>query len=284
MKNQDFQNRYTEQFAAGGRITRTLPLGGKLTKLWVVLTGTLHVAAGGGAAGANLYPEVLAGLLTRIRVRVSAAAGSRYPDGILRDLSPISILRRAQFMRGKYFADQLSTAFADAIGDYPIHYVFPISFSQEDMKRPIEYALNLDPTVYKNCQVEVDMGSRDTCVSASTRAWTYGDLTLEFIDARENIDGDTYVVVEDDHELLIPGAQTRLEDKNMPAAGALMDLLLLACDGTMSAGFAYANTIFNELRFSGGNADLYLKAADIRQDSYDARESSSAIPSRVCST
>jgi hypothetical protein len=269
MKNQDWSNRKTEVFNQNDKIVRTLPLGGKITKIDVHLYGNV-VVSGGTANGTARYTELLAMLLKRIRVRTAKAAGSRYPDGIIRDYSPRTLLRRAQMYRGKYIADMLATAVSGAAATYAIDYVFPIYFSQPDLGRSIECALNVDKDAVQNVQVEVDTGSRDTAFSGSDRAWDTSNLKLDFVDQRENIAGDTYVLVEEDHELLIDGASTRKEDKLMPQDGSLLDVLVMAQTGSEGAGSAtLASTIFNGVRIAGGNIDLDLKARDIQFSMYD---------------
>jgi len=272
MKNQDFSNRRTEFFAANSKVVRTIPLGGKLKQLSVVMRGTLHVAAGGGVAGTALYAEAWAGLIQRIRVRLSKADGSRYPDGIVRDYDPRTILRRAMFYRHKYYADLLGTAFSDAVADYNLFYVFPIYFADPELKRPIETALNLDESAYKNCQVEIDCGSRDTCVTGSSRTWTYGDLFFDFIDDREAVDGDTYVVFETDHEIIINAAQQRYEDKAMPVDGSLLDIFIRTLTGKTGSTSVLVNTILNKLSVAGSNGDFELNALDLQAAMYDYGE------------
>ncbi len=86
---------------------------------------------------------------------------------------------------------------------------------------------------YANIQVELDLGNRDTTFTGNDRNWDYSGLYFDFIDQREAVDGDTYVVVETDHEILIPGAQQRYEDKNMPVEGALLDISCLLSMATL---------------------------------------------------
>lgn len=272
MKNQDLSNRKREDFGAGnGLITRVLPLGGKLTKLWVVLRGVLTIT-GAGSNGAARYPEhPLVGLFKRIRVRTTKAAGSRYPDGIIRDLYPRTLLRRAMYFRQKFVGDVNGGVCNGASGAYNVYLAFPIFFAQPDLKRPIETALNCDPTAYSNIQVEIDTGSRDTTFNGNTNNWDFSQLKVDFIDHREAVDGDTYVVVESDHEYYIAGPNSRTEDKNMPQDGSLLDLLVLGQHGNnASAAVVLANDVLNRVTISGANCDLDMYDDDLHQFMYDA--------------
>jgi hypothetical protein len=274
MKNQDKKNRYTQDFGAGlGHLVQVMPLGGKVLKAAVRLYGTLHVAAGGGADGTVRFADILAGaLFTRIRVRVTKADGSRYPDGVIVDVDPRSLLRRAMFSRKAFYADQNATAFAGGVADYVIDYRFPIYFAQTDLKRGIETALNVDVDAYKNYQIEVDTGNRDSVMAGSTRAFSFVDLKVDFMDEREAIAGDTYVLVQDDHEYLIPGAGTRRTDPNFPVDGKLLDILLMTQTGTGAGSPVLANTLLNRVIIEGENIGYDQYAPDITEDMRDRKE------------
>jgi hypothetical protein len=271
MKNQDLSNRKREDFGGGGGlIVRVLPLGGKLLTLWVVLRGTLNITGAIGNGAARFPEHPLVGLFKRIRVRTTKADGSRYPDGLIRDYSPRTILRRAQFFRQKFISDLNGGGCNGAAGAYAVNLAFPIFFAQPDLKRPIETALNCDPTAYSNVQVEIDTGNRDTTFNGNGNAWDFSQLKVDFIDHREAVDGDTYVVVENDHEVYINGANTRMEDKNMPQEGGLLDMLVLGQHGNSgSALVTLADDVLNRVTITGQNCNLDLYRDDIHQFMYD---------------
>lgn len=273
MKNQDWTNRFTRDFGNGnGKVKQDMPLGGKITDAEVRVHGNLVLGVGGGNSGTVRFPEVLARLVNRIKVRVAKATNSRYPDGYVKDLDPRTILRRAMLYQGKYLGDLLGTAFVGANGTYAIDFHFPLYFSQPDLKRDIETALNGDPSAYKTITIEVETGNKDSVTANNDRTWDFSGLQIDFTDHREAIDGDTYVLVEEDHEVIIPGAKDRMLDELMPEDGALLDILVCAQTGLQSTSPVYSDAILERMVIQGQNFDQDLYAGDIRAAMFRRKE------------
>jgi hypothetical protein len=262
MKNSDRKNRYTKPFVAGSKLIFTLPLGGKILSGKVILTGSV-VVSGGTSSGAIKGEGGPVNLIRRVIVTANPAGGSRYPGGKIVDCTPRSLLRYAITQHnGKFIAEQSGSVLGSgAAGTYPIYLSLPIYFSDANLRRQVQTALNADPAAYQTIQVEVDTGYLNECFTGNDRTVDYSSLQVQWVDDRENFAGDTLVRFQEDHVYLIPAAQERAMDEAMPQDGAFESWLILT---EQSAAQTLADTILQRVTLDGAAIDYDKYAQDIR--------------------
>jgi hypothetical protein len=266
MKNSDRRNRFEQQFTPTSKAIFTLPLNGKILSGKVILYGSL-VVSGGAASGTVKGEGGPSNLIRRIIVTATPAPQSRYPGGKVVDCGPRPLLRYAIFQRQKFIAEQSGSVLGSgAAGTYPIYLSIPIYFADANMRRQVETALNADPSAYQSITVEVDTGVLTDCFTGNDRTVDYSGLHLQWVDDRENFDGDTYVLFQEDHTFLIAAAQERALDKAMPADGAFLQWLIMA---EASANLTLADTLLNRVTLAGSALDYDKYAQDIRQQMFD---------------
>lgn len=266
MKNSDRQNRLNQQFVADSRIVFDVPLGGKILRGNIVLTGSVVLAT--TAEGTQLEMGGPTRLISRVRVKANPAAGSRYPGGTIVDCYPSSLLRwamveRAGFVLGEQSGSVLGNG---ASGTYPIYLSIPIYFADANLRRQVQTALNADPTAYQSIQVEVDTADITNCFTGWTGTANYSGLSVQWVDDRENFAGDTLVRFQEDHDYLIAATGKRFLDKAMPQDGAFESWTIMALQ---SAQQNLSDGLFVKLLLNGDAIDYEKYAQDIRQQMID---------------
>lgn len=269
MKNSNRWNRLAQAFVPNSPLVFTLPLGGKILKGWVRITGSL-VLSGVTAQGTQKGVAGPQRLLSRIIVRVnpsSTSGSTRYPGGKIVDCDPESLLQYAIFQRGYYLNDQAAQNFAAGVaGTYPIELAIPIYWADANLHRQVQTALNADPSAYGSIQVEVDTADITNVFTGWTGTANYSGLQVQWIDDRENFAGDTFVRYQESHDFQIPAANDRALDQAMPQDGAFETFLI---QGLQGAQEALADTIFQQLTLNGDAIDFQKYAPDIRQQMID---------------
>jgi hypothetical protein len=245
-----------------------IPLGAKILRGHLILTGTVTLA--GGAASGTKAGDGIVNLIKRIKLHAVAQDGSRYPDGSVVDATPRSLFRYAMSVRGKYI-DELSgsTLGAGAAAAYPIYMAVPIIFQTDNLRKgkgKVQTALNADITAYKSLYLEVETGAVTDCYTGNDRTVTY-DLKLQWVDERENFDGDTFALFQEDHVKLIGAAQERLEDDALPPKGSFLHWLVMTESGATTR--TLVDTILNKVVIKGQTIDWKLNYKDIRQINID---------------
>jgi hypothetical protein len=86
------------------------------------------------------------------------------------------------------------------------------------------------------------------------------------VDERENFDGDTVALFQEDHAVYIPNAQERLQDGALPQDGAYSEWLMLA---ETTVNRTLSDNILVKAVIQGAAVDWKLYAQDIRQMNYD---------------
>lgn len=268
MKNSNRWNRLAQTFVPDSPLIFNLPLGGKILKGWVVLTGNivLTTTAAGTVFGMGGPTRLFSRII--LRANPSSTSGSaRYPGGKLVDADPSSLLRYAIAQRGYLEAEQSgSTLGGGATGTYAIYLAIPLYFADSNLRRQVQTALNADPAAYTSLQVEVDCADITNCFTGWTGTVNYSGLQVQWIDDRENFAGDTLVRYQESHDYLIPAAQDRALDLALPQDGSFESFLIQALLGAQET---LSDTIFQQLTLNGDAIDFQKYAQDIRQQMLD---------------
>lgn len=269
-------NRLSKPFYPNSPIIFTLPLGGKICIGWVILQGTVNIA-GGTTNGALLGEGGPINLIKRIKVTATPSGGSRYPGGKIVDCTPRSLLRYAIFQRagGKFVGEQAgSTLGGGAVGTYNIYLSIPIYFADSNLRNEMATALNTDAAsatpggTYASVQVEVDTGDLSSCFTGNDRSATsnFAGLTVQWVDQRIGLAGDTLVRYQEDHVLQIGATNERQLDEAMPQDGAFESWLFLQ---EQSAALTLSNNLLQRVTLSSPALSLDLWAPDIYQQMLD---------------
>ena len=273
MASLNAQNRLTQPFIANSKIIFTLPLGGKIRRGCVILTGNVVLSAGtvNGVAQGEGAPT---NLISRIIVTATPVGGSRYPGGKIVDAGPRSLLRYAAYQHdGRLILEQSgSTLGGGANGTYPIYFSVPIYWADDVLRNGIATALNTDDATvvqggtYASVQVEVDTANVAACLTGNNATVDYSGLAVQWVDDRVAVPGDTVTRYQESHEVLIAAAQKRMQDPAMPQDGAFESISILAEQG---AALTVADTLLNRVTISGPTLDFDKYSGDIRQCMYD---------------
>lgn len=267
MSMQDCQNRLTKQFVPNSKLIFTLPLGGKIRKGNIVLTGTVVVS--GGTTNGTAYGEGgPANLLARIIVNATPAGGSRYPGGKVVDAGPRDLIEYAIFQHNGKRIGELngSVLGSGAAGTYQVYQSIPLYFADGNLRKNLSTCLNTDPGTYQSVQVEIDTGSLSLCFTGNDRTVDYSGLQVQWVDDRVAIPGDTLVRYQESHTLLIPATQDRALDEAMPQDGAFESWLIMA---EQSSTAALSDNLLTRVRLNGPAITFDKYASDIRQAMLD---------------
>jgi hypothetical protein len=270
------QNRLAKPFYTNSPAIFTLPLGGKIIQGWVILTGTV-VIAGGTTNGTAIGEGGPVNLIERIKITATPSAGSRYPGGKIVDCTPRSLLRYAIYQRngGKFVAEQSgSTLGGGAAGTYEIYLAVPIFFADSNLRNEMATALNTDGPgatpggTYASVQVQVDTADLSACFAGNDRSATsnFTGLTVQWVDCRIGLAGDTLVRYQEDHIMQIGATNWRALDEAMPNDGAFESWLFLQ---EQSTALTLSNALLEHVVVASPNLNLDLKAPDIYQQMLD---------------
>lgn len=257
------KNRLSKPFVPNSKIIFTLPLGGKIRRGAVVLAGTVNISA--GTTSGTVYGEGgPANLVQRIYVTATPAGGSRYPGGKIVDAGPRSLLRNAVVQRsGKFFGELSGSSLGNgAIGNNTIYMAFPIYFADASQKNSLLTALNTDQGTYASVQVEVDTGSLAACFTGNDRTVDYSGLTVQWIDERVAVPGDTAVLYQESHSMLIAATNKRALDEAMPQDGQFLSWQIC---GEAGAQKTLSDALLNRVVVTGPTLDFDKYAQDIRE-------------------
>lgn len=267
MANLNAKNRLVKPFVPNSKIIFTLPLGGKIRKGSVILAGNVNVTA--GTTSGTAYGEGgPANLVQHIYVTATPAGGSRYPGGKIVDCGPRSLLRYSITQRqGKFFSDQgSSTLNAGAVANNAVYTAIPIYFADAVQRNSLATALNTDPGTYASVQVEVDTGSLASCFTGNDRTVDYSGLTVQWLDERVAVSGDTSVLYQESHSTLIAATNKRMLDEAMPQDGSFMSWQICSEAGAQKT---LSDALLNRVVVSGPTLDFDKYAQDIRQTMLD---------------
>jgi hypothetical protein len=150
---------------------------------------------------------------------------------------------------------------------YQVHTSIPIYFADPNMKRQKGTALNSD--AYSSLQLQVDFASDlSTCLSGYNGTVDFSQLHVQWSDERIYAQGDTDVLVQEDHVVFIPNTQPRLQDLAMPSDGVLLQLMLQS--ETLSSTLqTLTDGLLNKVKITADNVDFEKYAKDIRQQMFD---------------
>lgn len=263
MSSLNAKNRLVKPFVPNSKIIFTLPLGGKIRRGAVILQGNVNVT--GGTTSGTLFKE--GGpleLISRIIVTATSAGGSRYPGGKIVDSDTRSLIRNSVWNRSGKFLGDLggSTMSAGAVANSAIYCPVPIYWADTVQRNQLNTALNTDPGVYASVQVEVDTASLSNCFTGNDRTVDYSGLTVQWVDERVAISGDTVVLYQESHETLIAATNKRMLDEAMPQDGSFLSWQL--CAQTTSAR-TLTDAILNRIVTAGPALDFDKYALDIRE-------------------
>jgi len=263
----DKQNRATLPFIKNGRVVFDVPLGDKIMNMKIVLRGNAVCTAGAANGVVNGEGGPI-NLIDRIIVHANPM-DTRYPGGQIVGASPRSLLRYAALQhQGKFVGEQGGSSLGGgANGNYPIYLSIPMYFADPTLRaRDVSTALNTDPGSYASVQVEIRTADILNCFTGNDRTWDLSSLVFDLVDDRVTLPGDTNVLFQEDHELLIGAAVKRQLDPGMPKDGAFLNWLLLS---QQSAANTLADTLLNRLTVQGNPIDFDKFAQDIRQQMLD---------------
>jgi hypothetical protein len=263
----DSKNRLTKPFVQDSKIIFTLPLGGKIRKGNIILTGTV-VVSGVTAAGTASGEGGPINLVKRVIVTATPAAGSRYPGGKIVDCSARSLLRFAIFQHnGKFIGEQSGSTLGNgANGTYSIYLSIPIYWADPTLRNSIAAALNTDPGTYASVQVEVDTGDLTSCFVGNNGTVSWAGLQVQWKDDRVALAGDTLVRYQEDHVMLIAATQQRALDEAMPLNGNFESWLLMQEQG---ASYTLSNNLLQRVTVDGPTIGYDEYTQDIQQDMLD---------------
>ncbi len=268
MSSLNSKNRLIKPFVPNSKIVFTLPLGGKIRKGSIILAGNINLSA--GTADGTIFGEGgPANLIQHVTVTATPVGGSRYPGGKIVDALPRDLLRYSITQRqGKMFVDQLgSTLGAGANQDNTIYTAVPIYFADAVQKNTLTTALNTDAGTYASVQVQIDTGSVASCFTGNNAVVDYSGLTVQWLDERVAVPGDTSVLFQESHIALIAATNKRMLDEAMPQDdGLFMSWQILA---QASAAYTLSDALLNRIVVSGPTLDFDKYAQDIRQTMLD---------------
>lgn len=268
MANLNAKNRLVKPFVPNSKIIFTLPLGGKIRKGSVIVSGQV-ILSGGSTNGTVMGEGGPLNLVSRIYVTATPAGSSRYPGGKIVDSDPRSLIRYAITQRqGKLILDSNGvTLGAGANGTYAnIYTAIPIYFADTVQRNSLATALNTDPGTYASVQVEVDTGSVAGCFSGNNATVDYSQLTVQWLDERVAVPGDTAVLFQESHAALIAASNKRMLDEAMPQDGAFMSWQICA---EQSAQKTLSQALLNRVVASGPTLDFDKYALDVQQTMLD---------------
>lgn len=263
------KNRDQQPFLpSASAITLSIPPNQSILRGMVILTGTVTIA-GGTTNGIVVGEGGPLNLIHRIRIAANPAAGSAYPGGYLVDCTPRTLLRWAQLQHfGKYIGEQSGSTLGNgAPGVYPIYLAIPIYFADDNLRNQVQTALTASETAYESLQVQVATGQLSDCFAGSDRTATY-NLQVQWWDDRAAIQlGNSDIVLfQEDHQLQIGAANTRLNDPAMPQSGAFMSWTILAEQGSSKT---LSDALLNKLYADSATWSYEEFAQDLRQTMYD---------------
>jgi hypothetical protein len=263
----DKQNRMQTPFIPNSKLVFTLPLGGKVLKGNVILTGAITVA-GGTVNGVQYGEGGPINLIKRVIVTATPANGSRYPGGKIVDDSPRALTRYAIMQHnGKFISEQSGSTLGNgANGVYPIYLSIPIYWADSTLRNNVATALNTDPGTYASVQVEIDTADLTNCFTGNNGVVTWGGLTVQWADERVALPGDTVVRFSEDHVFLIAAGQKRALDQAMPQDGAFESWLIMA---EQSPALTLSDALLNKVDVNGNPIIFSKYAQDIRQQMLD---------------
>jgi hypothetical protein len=263
VSNLNAKNRLSKPFIKNSKLIFTLPLGGKIRRGIAVLRGTVTLSAGttSGTLKGEGGPQ---NLISRIIVTATPTGGSRYPGGKIVDSDVRGLLKYAATQRnGKFLADlSASTLNSGAAATYTVYCPIPIYFADCVQRNQLATALNTDPGTYASVQVEIDTADIKACYSGNDRVEDYSGLTVDWIDERVAVPGDTSVLYQESHTMLIAASNKRALDEAMPQDGAFLSWQICA---EATAQQNLADTLLNRVVTSGPTLDYDKYAMDIRE-------------------
>ena len=273
-KNMAAQNRHNRGrfIASNNPVVFDLDKGAKVLNVLLILTGTAVISGGTTNGSGPIGEGGPMNLIQRLRITATPGSGSRYWGGDIVDSRIRSILDFAITQQGGKKMGELSgsTLGNGAAGSYPIYLPVPIYFANPEMvgANQVNTALNMDKVdstgmpVYENVQVKIDLAQDLTgCFAGNDRAISYNNLSVQWDDSRIALSQDTLCLVQTDHDVQIPAANTRLVDFTMPRDGLMLNMLLQAEAGTSRT---LSDALLNRLRFQSPSLDMEEYALDMR--------------------
>ena len=267
MAFQDKKNRLSTPFIPNSKLVFTLPMGDKIQRGKVILTGLVTIT--GATPGTQIGEGGPANLIKRIIVTATPRQGGRYAGGKIVDCTPRSLLRYAITQHnGKFVSDLFgSTLNAGAAGaNLSVYTSIPIYWSDSTLRNQVLTALDADPTQFSSVQVEVDTGDLTTCFSGNTNVATWAGLNVQWVDDRVDLPGSTNVLFQEDHTFLIPATMARAFDQAMPQDGAFTQWLLMQ---EQSAQLTLSNALLQRVQVDGTPISFDKYTQDIQQEMLD---------------
>lgn len=273
MAFEDRRNRIQVQFTAGSPAIFSLNTGGKVLMGNLIIAGIVGVS-GVTAAGTAVGEGGPINLIKRIQITATRAAGSRYPGGKIVDCHPRSLLRYAITQKGKFVGELFGSNLGNgANGNYPIYLSIPIYFADPTNRNQVQTALNMDQVdsqgnpIYSNVQVQVDLAQDlQGCFAGNNGVLNTSGLTVQWVDDRLGLSGDSVPVIQEDHDMLIATTQTRAVDFAMPRDGSFTSWLILA---EQSSSRALSQNLLNRLIVASPTLNFDNYSNDIQQKMID---------------
>lgn len=235
--------------ALGSVLQHQIPLGGYVFTHFVIVGGQVVISAGtanGTSLGENPYNLFLS------RLTVEASSIGRYPGGVLKRLYPRSMVRRRIFDRGRSYLD---TALTGAAGTFTINSLFELQWSMPSLsnagRSPASSPLKTDE--YVGLQLRLETGTVANQFTGNDRTFNVSANFFDILDKREDMQGDVFVILEDDLIQPIAVANPAFSISQLPARGDYLDVLICA----ETTNQQLADTIVNRAAFINGSDNIF---------------------------
>lgn len=266
MKKHDYSLR--ERLTFGGENSpryHEMKKGGAVMETCVMQRGSLVIS--GGAANGTQTGEA-GSVLQRVDVDAIARAGSPFPGGKLKSVTPRSILRRAIFDNGVFVGDLSTYTWNGAAGTYTFKLPHWLRWALPRNKNYAETALISDQ--YDGLQMALITSGKATMFSGTDRTYDYSGVTFDIYDRREaGAPSSVGVLYENDVFVPIAGANARLPiDGQLSQNENHVDLLFIT---ESTAAQTLVDTVINKITVSSGTdqfQELYPEM--IKADQRDA--------------
>jgi len=184
LKKHDFGQRNRLAFASGAQIVFDILRGGFIQMIVLRLRGDLVVS--GGTVNGAVLGENPGNLVTQVIMDAS-------PVGQIVNLTPRSLIRSTMFDWGRQL---VGTALTGAAGTFTLDQDYYLPFGPPTMPRPIECSLQTE--AFASIQLRATCGTRDTQFTGNDRTFNFAAVTLDVLDQREFMAGQTALLFQYD--------------------------------------------------------------------------------------
>ena len=270
MANLNIRNQRQKAFSPNSRIALGIDLGGKVRRGCLILSGPIVLSAG-STSGTAIGDGGPLNLIQHIYLRAIAAGGFlAIAAGTLSMPTRVILMVNATWQRnGKRFDNLRGGTLGDGVAaTYDVYLSIPLYFADATQKNCVSTALNTEPGVYSDVQLEVLTGSVAACFPGNDRTVDYSRLELQWKDDRVALPGDTLELYQENHVLQLPATNKRFVDESLPKDGSYLSWQLMSQLNTDTVA-TLSDALLNKVVINGPTIDYDLFADDIRQTMLD---------------